>query len=52
MFNMGRREEIRKNSDDLFNGVWRDYRGINIREVIKMGYFLTLMLFWMSMESV
>ena len=30
-----------KNSDDLFNRVCRDYRGINIRAVIKMGYFLS-----------
>jgi hypothetical protein len=43
MVNMGRRKEIGKSSDNLFNGIWRDYKGINMRAVIKMGYFLTLM---------
>lgn len=41
-----------KNSDDLFNRVCRDYRGINIRAVIKMGYFLCLMMLGMSMECI
>jgi hypothetical protein len=41
MVNMGRRKEIGKSSDNLFNEIWRDYRGINMRAVIKMGYFLS-----------
>jgi hypothetical protein len=46
------RGEIIKSGDDLFNGVWNDYSGMNIRAVIKMGYFLSLMMLGMSMECV
>jgi hypothetical protein len=41
MAEWGRRGEIRKSGDNRSNGIWMDYRRINIRAVIKMGYFLT-----------
>jgi hypothetical protein len=32
----------KKNKTNGFNAIWRDYRRINRRVVIKMGYFLLL----------
>lgn len=50
MVNRGRGKEIRKSSDDRFNWIWSDYRRMKIRAVLKMGYFLCLMMLGMSME--
>ena len=51
MVNRGRRGEIRGSGDNRSNGIWSDYRRINTGVVIKMGYFLSLMMLGMSMES-
>jgi hypothetical protein len=51
MVNRGRRGEIRNSGDNRSNGIWSDYRRINTGVVIKMGYFLSLMMLGMSMES-
>ena len=38
----GWRGGIGKSGDNRFNGIFDDYRRMNIRAVIKMGYFLSL----------
>jgi len=47
-----RRGEIRKRVDNGYNKIWIDYRRINIRAVIKRGYFLCLMMLERSMECI
>jgi hypothetical protein len=51
MVNRGRRVEIRESGDNRSNGIWSDYRRMNIRVVIKMGVFFGSMLLEISMVS-